>query len=240
MNLKDTINRKIYKDSIHNFELNRKCIINTLNAHSYCIAKKDEEFANALLSSDILLPDGVSIVVAARVLSNESIIKIAGEDIHNILLEKASLEDKKIFYLGASKTTLDKIEQKIKLQFSNVEIGTFSPPFKPVFSNQDSDKMIDIVNQFNPDILFVGMTAPKQEKWVNLHKDRLNSNVIVSIGAVFDFYAENINRAPEWMIDLGFEWFYRLIKEPKRMWKRYLINNTMFLFYMFKEKLIKI
>ena len=98
--------------------------------------------------------------------------------------------------------------------------------------------MIEAVNRVNPDLLWVGMTAPKQEKWAYAHLKELNVNgTIGTIGAVFDFFAENIQRAPLWWQEHSLEWLYRLIKEPKRMWKRYIIGNTLFLGYLLKEKI---
>jgi len=96
--------------------------------------------------------------------------------------------------------------------------------------------MIKAVNDFKPDVLFVGMTAPKQEKWAYAHFDELAVGHVCCIGAVFDFYAGTVNRAPKWMISIGMEWLYRLISEPGRMWKRYLIGNTKFIWAVFREK----
>ena len=98
--------------------------------------------------------------------------------------------------------------------------------------------MIDAVNRVEPDVLFIGMTAPKQEKWAFKYYQMLNAGHICCIGAVFDFYAGTVKRAPEWMISLGMEWFYRLIREPRRMWRRYLIGNIKFIGYILREKLL--
>jgi N-acetylglucosaminyldiphosphoundecaprenol N-acetyl-beta-D-mannosaminyltransferase len=107
---------------------------------------------------------------------------------------------------------------------------TFSPPYKPEFSDEDNKRIIDAINDANPDLLWIGMTAPKQEKWVYVHRDSLNVNChIGTIGAVFDFYAGTVKRAPLWWQRHGLEWLYRLLKEPKRMWRRYLVGNVLFL-----------
>ena len=97
-------------------------------------------------------------------------------------------------------------------------------------------KMIQAVNEIEPDVLFIGMTAPKQEKWAYHHFKALNTGHVCCIWAVFDFYAGTVNRAPQWMIKLGLEWFYRLVREPKRMWRRYLIGNVKFILLVVKEK----
>ena len=236
MNLKEIVNTKIYTDELSTLPLNEKCIINTINPHSYCEAKKDNVFTEALLNSDVLLPDGFGIVLATKILIGKKISKIAGADIHQYLLEQAQLKEQRVFYIGASQNTLELIEKRISKEFPSIEVASYSPPFKPDFSKEDSQKMIDKVNIFNPDILFVGMTAPKQEKWVYTNKEHIQANTIVSIGAVFDFYAGTVKRPHPFWIKLGLEWLIRFVKEPKRLFKRNLISTPMFLFYLFKEK----
>jgi N-acetylglucosaminyldiphosphoundecaprenol N-acetyl-beta-D-mannosaminyltransferase len=222
-----------------NWKSKEKLIINTINPHSYCIAKKDTYFRDALQNSDILIPDGIGIVYATRLLYRTSIPRIAGADMHQHLLEEAQKNNLKVFYLGSSDSTLKKIKNRIKKEYASIKIESFSPPFKSKFSDLDNDKLIEVINRFSPDILFVGMTAPKQEKWVFGNMDKIKATIIVSIGAVFDFYAGTVNRAPQWVIKIGFEWLYRLIKEPHRMWRRYLINNSLFMWYVFKERFKK-
>lgn len=204
-------------------------VINTINPHSYCEAKKDTEFQIALKKADWLIPDGSGIVLAARVINGISIPKIAGSDMHSRLLKIANLQHLRVFYLGSSDQTLSKIEDRISKEYPNIQCACYSPPFKPAFSKDDSKRMIEAVNQFKPDILFVGMTAPKQEKWVQTHKDKINAGVICSVGAVFDFFAGTQERAPEWMLQLGLEWLHRLVLNPKRLWKRNFISTPIFL-----------
>lgn len=206
-----------------------KTIINTVNPHSYCEAQKDKLFAEALKSSDILLPDGSGMVMASRILNGKKISKIAGADLHDYLLKEAALKSLKVFYLGASQNTLDKIEKKLKVEFPDIQVGSYSPPYKEQFNEMDSLKMISKVNEFNPQILFVGMTAPKQEKWVYANKDRLDVQVITSIGAVFDFYAGTVKRPGRIWIKLGLEWLPRLLREPKRLFRRNFISTPKFI-----------
>lgn len=234
LNLKHLINHKIYDSHLSSIGIELPCIINTINSHSYCEAKKDKTFANALLSSDLLLPDGVGIVYATKILTGKKIKKIAGADIHKYLLEEADKKHQKVFYLGASKSTLQIIEKKIKKEFPNINVGSYSPPYKPEFSCEETNTMIRTVNIAKPDILFVGMTAPKQEKWVHANKENINVKTIASIGAVFDFYAGTYKRAPEWMLSLGLEWLHRSLGSW-RLAKRNLISIPLF----FKEILIE-
>jgi N-acetylglucosaminyldiphosphoundecaprenol N-acetyl-beta-D-mannosaminyltransferase len=216
--------------------VDKKIIINTINPHCYCIAKKDALYKKALQRSDILIPDGFGIVLAANLLYGQIIPRIAGSDIHKHLLEIAQKKNLKVFYLGAEEVALQKISERISLEYPSVKVATYSPPFKQEFSAADNQKIIDTINHFIPDVLFVGMTAPKQEKWVfqNIHK--LNAHIICSIGAVFDFYAGTIKRPGNFWIKIGLEWLPRLIKEPRRLWRRTFISTPLFLWYVLSEK----
>ena len=237
MFLKPVVNHHIYTASLSDITFVTKCIINTINPHSYCEAKKDSLFAEALLSSDVLLPDGSGIVLATKILTDKKINKIAGADIHQYLLEQAHLKIQKVFYLGASVSTLRLIEKRIQRDFPNIKVGSFSPPFKAQFSNEETQIMLDKINGFQPDILFVGMTAPKQEKWVYTNQNQINANVIASIGAVFDFYAGTVKRSSPFWISLGLEWLPRLIRDPKRLWKRNFISTPKFIVEIIWNKL---
>jgi N-acetylglucosaminyldiphosphoundecaprenol N-acetyl-beta-D-mannosaminyltransferase len=237
MNLTDIVKNTIYSQPISEIKTDKKCFINTINAYSFCIAKKDAQFAEILNTSDVLLPDGTSIVLASKLLGGKKIKKIAGWDIHQYLLSEAQKKELKVFYLGAAESTLELIKARVSKEFPKANLAFYSPPYKKTFSKADNDEMITQVNAFSPDILFIGMTAPKQEKWGQEFKNDLDTNIICSIGAVFDFYAGTVNRAPQWILNLGLEWFYRLIKEPKRMWRRYLVGNTQFVYYVLGEKL---
>lgn len=230
----------IYASDINSLtvEKDKKTIVNTINAHSYIVAKNDSKFKKALVSSDILLPDGEGVVLMAKKLKGEKIKKIAGADIHDYLLDLSEKRGLKCFYLGASQETLDIIKNKQTQKYKNVTFGFYSPPFKPVFSNEDNAQMVSKINAFKPDVLFVGMTAPKQEKWVFDNKENIDANIICSIGAVFDFIAETKKRAPQWVINLKMEWLYRSFT-AWRLTKRYLYSTPLFLLEVFKLKYFK-
>jgi N-acetylglucosaminyldiphosphoundecaprenol N-acetyl-beta-D-mannosaminyltransferase len=213
-----------------------KLLITTINAHSYNMTREDSLFAQALAGSEILIPDGISVVWAIRLLTGRKLVKIAGADLFFYEMSRLNAAGGSCFFLGSSEATLGKIAARAAKEYPRVRIGTYSPPYKPSFSDEENASMTIAVNTFKPDVLFVGMTAPKQEKWSYQLKDSLDTKHICCIGAVFDFYAGTINRAPGWMIKLGLEWLYRLVKEPSRMWRRYLIGNTKFVWNVFKEK----
>lgn len=217
-------------------QFDSKCIINTVNQYSYALAESDKEFKRALSQCDILLPDGIGIVMAVKFIARRTIKKITGSDIHLHLLKKLNNDGGSCFYLGSSNSTLSMIKQKVNNEFPNIRIQVYSPPFRSFFTEDENKNMIDTINDFKPDVLFVGMTAPKQEKWSNLHKEHLNANIICSIGAVFDFYAGTVMRPSKFWQNLGLEWFIRLLKEPNRMAKRYLYYGPIFGYLLLKNK----
>lgn len=216
-----------------------KLLINTINAHSYNTALKDTLFAEALTKGDALIPDGASIVKACGWINAKSrpTERIAGWDLFTFEMEKLNEKGGKCFFMGSSSKVLTLIKEKGKNVYPNIIIETYSPPYKPEFSEEDNKAIINAINQANPDLLWIGMTAPKQEKWTYSHWDELNIHCHVgTIGAVFDFFAGTIERAPIWWQEHSLEWLYRLIKEPKRMWRRYIIGNMLFLWNILKEK----
>ena len=225
-----------------------KLLINTVNAHSFNTAKKDQLFADALTNGDVLIPDGVSIVKACKWIKAKSQPKerIAGWDLFSFEMEKLereseelrtkSEESKTVMFMGSSQKVLDLIVKHAAVDYPHLKVVTYSPPYKPEFSDEDNRAIIDAINDANPDLLWIGMTAPKQEKWTYSHWNELNIHCHVgTIGAVFDFFAGTVERAPIWWQKHGLEWLYRLLKEPKRMWRRYIIGNTLFLWNMTKE-----
>lgn len=207
----------------------RKTVINTINPHSYCIAKQDAEFDKALKTSDVLLPDGIGIVWAAAKLVSKKINKIAGYDIFIYLMKYLESSKGSCFFLGASEATLALIKERAANDFPNVTVHAFSPPYKPEFSSEECKLMVDKVNAANPNIVFVGMTAPKQEKWIAANKSNINVDVFCAIGAVFDFYAETVQRPSDFWINSGLEWLPRFLKEPKRLAKRNLVSTPKFI-----------
>jgi N-acetylglucosaminyldiphosphoundecaprenol N-acetyl-beta-D-mannosaminyltransferase len=214
-----------------------KIIINTLNAHCYNITRSDSLYEKSLKNSSVLIPDGISIVWAVRWLTGRNLKKIAGEDLFLFELSRLQINGGKCFFLGSTEETLKKIKERIRREYPKIIVNTYSPPFKSEFNERDNLDMLDVINSFQPNVLMIGMTAPKQEKWAYQHFNQLQVGHICCIGAVFDFYAGTVRRAPKWMINFGLEWFYRLLKEPERMWRRYLLGNIIFIWHIINEKL---
>lgn len=232
----------LYRNSLDSIDFESNTIINTINSHSYITAKTDFEFEIALKSSDILLPDGIGIAWADFFLNGDKTKKIAGYDLFLFLMEKLNTENGAVFFLGASEETLIKIKKRCKLEFPNVSFGSYSPPFKTDFNIKDSTKMCNKVNSFNPDVLFVGMTAPKQEKWIYNNKNKLNPSVICAVGAVFDFYSGNLKRSKNSFINnSGLEGILRLISNPtKKLFYRNFCSVPKFIFEVLVYKIRKL
>lgn len=228
---------KIFKGTLSNIIIDDQIVISTINQYSFCVAELDNEFKKALQESDILLPDGVGVVWSNYFLNHKLIKKIAGADLHSFLLTKMNEEFSKCFYLGSSEEVLNKIKQNLSLNYPNIKFEAYSPPYKNEFTIEDTQEMVNRINSFNPDYLFVGMTAPKQEKWVYKNRKLLKTKVICSIGAVFDFYAGTIKRPSKVWINFGMEWFARFLNEPNRMWKRYFYYGPIFIQKVLMKKL---
>lgn len=215
-----------------------KLLINTINAHSYNTALKDSLFAEALTKGDVLIPDGASVVMACRWLKAKSqpTERIAGWDLFVHEMDRLNRKGGTCFFMGSSEKVLELIRKRAAVDYPNIKVETYSPPYKPEFSEEDNKGIIEAINKANPDLLWIGMTAPKQEKWTYTHWKELDIHChIGTIGAVFDFFAGTVERAPLWWQEHGLEWLYRLLKEPKRMWRRYIIGNTLFLKNVIKE-----
>lgn len=210
-----------------------------LNPHSVHIASIDPEADEALKAADVLIPDGSGIVLASGMLDGSIPERITGSDIFwglsNRFNEKG---DFSYYFLGSTEGTLAVIKERLAVDFPGIKFaGSYSPPFKEVFSEEENRAMIEAVNQAEPDILWVGMTAPKQEKWIYQNKDKLKVKFIGAVGAVFDFYAGNVKRAHPWLQEHGLEWVARFVQEPRRLWRRTFISSSVFLLRILNQKL---
>lgn len=215
-----------------------KTLINTINAHSYNTAQKDALFAEALMRGDVLIPDGASIVKACRWIGAKSrpTERVAGWDLFQFEMGELNRRGGKCFFMGSSPKVLERIKARVAVVYPNITVESYSPPYKSKFSEEDNRSIIAAINASDPDLLWIGMTAPKQEKWTYEHWRELDIHCHVgTIGAVFDFFAGTYKRAPQWWQEHSLEWLYRLVKEPRRMWRRYVLGNPLFLWNMWKE-----
>jgi len=199
---------------------NSLSVINTLNAHSFNVSLQDEDFHDALLASDFLTADGVGVVWAAKALGANNLAKVAGFDLFAAAMKNADDQALTVGFLGSTPEILARITAKAKIEFPGAIVKILSPPFADAFSNSEAVQMLGEIGDV--DILFVGMTAPKQEKFVQQAREHISARVVLSIGAVFDFYSGSTKRPHPVFIRLGLEWLGRSIADPKKLGKRNL------------------
>ena len=206
------------------------------NPHSLVMANRDAEFRAALSRASVVVADGVGCQWGA-VLSGVSVgPRITGSDYFVALMSHLDRSRGKAFFFGSSSAVLAKLTERVRRDFPEVAIAALSPPYRP-WSESENAAMLGEIRRFDPDVLWVGMTAPKQEKWVAAHANECAVPVIGSIGAVFDYYAGATKRAPDWVCKAGFEWLYRLPGEPKRLWRRTLVSAPAFLWLVLLQRL---
>ncbi|MBQ1914985.1 MAG: WecB/TagA/CpsF family glycosyltransferase [Selenomonadaceae bacterium] len=217
-----------------------KFLIDTVNTHSFVLAQTDADFARALMDADALLPDGSYIVKSCRWLKmkNAPQEKIAGTDLFLYEMENLERRGGTCLFMGSSEVVLQSIRERAAENYPHIRVETYSPPYKPIFSDEDNQAIIAAIREADPDLLWIGMTAPKQEKWLHAHWEQLPVHCHTgAIGAVFDFFAGTIDRAPEWWLRHDLEWLYRFLKEPRRIWRRIFVSGPRFLWLVLKEKL---
>lgn len=207
-----------------------------MNPHSYVVALNDGAFAQALRDADWLIPDGAGIVLASRILGAAVRERVSGPDVFyavHEMLDRAG--GARVFFLGGTAETLALIEARMRADYPGIQLaGTYSPPFTPHYSSAEIDHMVEAVNAARADVLWVGLTAPKQEKWIFENSKRLNVRFIGAVGAVFDFYAGTVKRSPAVFRRLGLEWLPRLIQQPRRLWRRMFHSAPIFLWHVLR------
>ncbi len=199
-------------------------------------ARKNERLKSLYNGADIVTADGVPVVWASRLLNAPIRGRVTGLDLLPEFSAIASKKGYRFFLLGAAEGVADQLAGTLQKQNPELQIaGTYSPSFTETFSDSENEKMIDLINQSGADVLWVSLTAPKQDFWIAENFDQLNVSVAVGVGAAFDVVAGNIKRSPAWMQKAGLEWFYRLMKEPGRLSKRYLVEAPLFIPLIFKQ-----
>ncbi len=208
------------------------------NPHSLKLAEYDRIFKKAILNADMITPDGSGIVIASKILKGLINHKVSGSSIFRGLSEKLNKRQKyKYFFLGSTEEVLAQIKNKMAEIYPDIEVaGVYSPPFKAEFSEVDNKKMLEAVNKAKPDVLWLGMTAPKQEKWIYHNREHLDVKFIGPVGAVFDFFTGNVERSHPLFIKTGLEWLPRLIKQPLRLWRRMFLSAPKFMLKVLMQK----
>ncbi|MCA9408049.1 MAG: WecB/TagA/CpsF family glycosyltransferase, partial [Candidatus Omnitrophica bacterium] len=199
--------------------------------------REDEEFRRIYADSAIRIPDGMPLIWASRYLKTPLRQKVSGSD---LVLEICKLSDYKgyrLFFLGGEPPAAQLAKEKLETQFKSIQIcGVYSPPFGFEYDKAENQKIVQMIKEVKPDILLVGLGAPKQEKWINRYYKELEVPVSIGVGITFGFISGMVKRAPIWMQKKGLEWLWRLLNEPKRLWKRYLLEDMRIFWLVFQQK----
>lgn len=201
------------------------------NVHMTIEAYQSDLFSDIVNNANIATPDGMPLAKAMKFLYGIDQDRVAGMDLMPDLMKISEEKRLSIFLYGSTDDTLAQIVSKSKVEFPNLVLNVYSPPFRTM-TDSEKENIVTMINQKNPDFVFVALGCPKQEKWMAEHKNKINS-CMIGLGGALEVYAGIKDRAPEWMQDYSLEWLYRLLQDPKRLWKRYLITNTLFVFLLF-------
>lgn len=225
---------KVFNDNLSKIPIQgEKCrsINCSISPNNYGMTEKDPEFKEVLQNTDYLVLDGAYFALASIFLLGKNIKKNQGPDVYQHFITRLNETSGKVFFLGSSETVLQKIRERIRQEYPNVSVETFSPPFKKEFSAEDNMEMINKINAFKPDIVFVGMTAPKQEKWSYKHKSQLNAGLIISIGNVFEWFARTQKAIHPFWFKIRMAWLVRIFLRPE-IFKRNFGNQMLFFWHL--------
>ena len=205
--------------------------------HGAMEARKRHDFKEIIDASSLFVPDGYSLVAVAKIRGFEINKRVCGTDLLWETCRHAELKGHSLFFYGDTDETLDALTTKLSVNFPNLKIaGAHSPPFRVLTSIEDAEE-VEMINSSGADILWVGLGLPKQERWIFEHRHSLDVPVAIGVGAAFKFVSGKIKRAPNWIGDNGFEWLWRLIFEPRRVWKRVLLDGPHFVLCIIKESI---
>jgi len=211
--------------------------ITITNPHSVILCRNDEQMQKATKSAALTLPDGIGIILAAKILGYSHNGRLTGPDLMLKCCDKGRENNYRHFFYGGAEGIADKLAEKLSKKYSGLTVaGTYCPPFRKISKKEDAE-IVEMINDTKPDILWVGLGAPKQEIWMADHLDRIKATAMIGVGAAFDFHSGNIKRAPQWMQKCHLEWTHRLLADPIRMWQRYLINGPFFLSKVIAQKI---
>lgn len=207
------------------------------NVHSVVTTTQDIEFKVAVNNADMATPDGAPVAWALRRLGHEGQERINGPDLMMKYLAEAERSRQVVFFYGSTEATLSRLRTALLRRFPNLRIGGIcAPPFHPLNKEED-DRIIRLINDSGAHVVFVGLGCPKQEKWMAAHRGRIHA-VMIGVGAAFDYHSGMVRRAPLWWQRHGLEWLYRLASEPRRLFKRYMVTNTLFIFGFMRQLII--
>jgi N-acetylglucosaminyldiphosphoundecaprenol N-acetyl-beta-D-mannosaminyltransferase len=199
--------------------------------------QKNADYKKVVNQAGMVTPDGMPVVWMGRMSGNRVIERTYGPDLMLAVAEAGLAQDVRHFWYGGQSSTLKSLETKLKNRFPSLNVvGQFAPPFTR-YAQKENEQTITMINEAKPDILWVGLGSPKQDFWMSLHRPLLDVPVIIGVGAAFDFLSGQKAQAPRWMQHSGLEWLFRLASEPRRLWRRYLIGNVEFLYFLGRAKM---
>lgn len=203
-------------------------LIAATGMHGVTEAQHDASFKRVLNSIDLVVPDGMPLVWVGKLRGYELRRRVCGSDLLLGFCQETSKKRYRHFFYGGARGVPERLALELKSRFDGLDVvGTYSPPFRPLHPEEDA-QTVEMINNSKADVLWVGLGCPKQERWMCEHRESLRIPAIVAIGAAFDFFTGGSQRAPAWMGEHGLEWLFRLVREPRRLWKRYLIYGSEF------------
>jgi N-acetylglucosaminyldiphosphoundecaprenol N-acetyl-beta-D-mannosaminyltransferase len=222
-----------WEDALHRIEewarLSESHYVCACNVHSIVSATLDDEFKSAINAADMNVPDGMPVAWSLRRFGFSAQQRIDGPELMWRLCENAATVGKRVFFYGSSAGVLARLNTRLTTLIPTLQIaGMHAPPYR-LLTKEEDEAVVELINASGAELVFVGMGCPKQEIWMAQHRGKLRG-VMIGVGAAFDYHAGTLSRAPYWMQRRGLEWLYRLLKEPKRLWRRYLITNSVFVY----------
>lgn len=199
--------------------------------HSIMECHRSPELTGIFNQAGLVTPDGMPLVWLSHLQGHAEVSRVYGPDLMLALCEHGLARSYRHYFYGGAEGVVDELIARLSARLPGLQVvGRYSPPFRPLSAEEDQ-KVVDMINATQPDIVWVGLGAPKQERWMAEHSGRLNAAAVIGVGAAFDFHAGRKLQAPRWMQRNGLEWLFRLMTEPKRLWRRYLINNPLFIYH---------
>lgn len=216
-------------------ESGRSGYICVSNVHTTVMAYEQEEYRTIQNSALLALPDGKPLSVVSKKMGYPQAERVAGPDLMTRMFQESGVKGYRHYFYGSTQDTLKALSEVLKVKYPEIQIaGMYAPPFRNLTEEEDA-ACVERINRAAPDIVWVGLGAPKQEKWMYAHRNIIKG-LMIGVGAGFDFHAGTVKRAPKWMQNIGMEWFYRLLQDPKRLWKRYVMTNWKFIYLIFVKE----
>ena len=205
--------------------------------HGVMESQRDPEVRRIHNASGLTTPDGMPLVWLSRLKGHRHVERVYGPDLMVALCERLAERQYRHFFYGGARGVPEQLAANLRRRFPGLQVvGTYSPPFRSLTPEED-EQVVQMINRAAPDIVWVGLSTPKQERWMAAHIGRVKAPVLIGVGAAFDFLAGRKKQAPRWMQRSGLEWLFRLLTEPRRLWRRYLVNNPLFVLLVLAQAL---